>query len=151
MTEFLPVGAMSSCCMGTLTGDAQCGVEDHPGGPGIIWKYAGRDATAVYEPLHPPDTLDKNLPPEKHLGDVDTTGAASLKAAQASKQKTKDELRVEEAIAKKPRINRMLSLQDIEVGERMRSCVRRAHPLRPGRRLERDVVQDNVLLRIGGR
>ena len=80
-------------------------------------KYAGRDATAVYDPLHPPDTLDKNLPREKHLGDIDTSGAASLKAAQGSKRKTKDELRVEEAVARKPRIDRMLSLQDIEVSE----------------------------------
>lgn len=72
----------------------------------------------MYEPLHPPDTLDKNLPPEKHLGAIDITGAASLKAARNSQQKTKDDLRVEEAVARKPRINRMLSLQDIEVSQR---------------------------------
>ena len=101
--------------------------KDHPGGPGIILKYAGRDATAVYEPLHPPDTLDKNLPREKHLGDIDITGAAALKAAQNSKRKTKDELRVEAAIAKKPRINRMLSLQDIEVREQRQPSSQQAH------------------------
>ncbi|KZT74752.1 hypothetical protein DAEQUDRAFT_719932 [Daedalea quercina L-15889] len=93
MTEFLP---------------------DHPGGSSIILKYAGRDATAVYDPIHPPDALEKNLPPERHLGDIDTASVASLEAAQNSKRKTKDELRVEAAVARKPRINRMLCLQDIE-------------------------------------
>ncbi|TFY62149.1 hypothetical protein EVJ58_g4051 [Rhodofomes roseus] len=93
MTEFLP---------------------DHPGGSNIILKYAGRDATAVYDPIHPPDALEKNLPPEKYLGGIDIASAVSLKAAQDSKRQTKDELRVEKAVTEKPAINRMLSIQDIE-------------------------------------
>lgn len=44
---------------------------EHPGGPKIILKYAGMDATEAYEPIHPPDTLDKYLAKEKHLGEVD--------------------------------------------------------------------------------
>ena len=44
---------------------------DHPGGAGIILKYAGKDATEEYEPIHPPDTLDKFLDKSKHLGEVD--------------------------------------------------------------------------------
>jgi len=44
---------------------------EHPGGAKIILKYAGKDATGAYEPIHPPDTLDKYLPRSKHLGDVD--------------------------------------------------------------------------------
>src|SRR5689334_5031430 len=43
---------------------------EHPGGPKIILKYAGKDATEEYEPIHPPDTLDKFLPKDKHLGPV---------------------------------------------------------------------------------
>ena len=42
-----------------------------PGGPKIILKYAGKDATETYEPIHPPDTLDKYLDKSKHLGEVD--------------------------------------------------------------------------------
>jgi L-lactate dehydrogenase (cytochrome) len=44
---------------------------EHPGGPKIILKYAGKDATKEFEPIHPPDTLDKYLDKSKHLGDVD--------------------------------------------------------------------------------
>lgn len=44
---------------------------EHPGGPKIILKYAGKDATEEYEPIHPPDTLDKFLDKSKHLGEVD--------------------------------------------------------------------------------
>ncbi|EME76964.1 uncharacterized protein MYCFIDRAFT_61252 [Pseudocercospora fijiensis CIRAD86] len=43
---------------------------EHPGGPKIILKYAGKDATEEYEPIHPPDTLDKYLDKSKHLGEV---------------------------------------------------------------------------------
>ena len=45
--------------------------DDHPGGSGIILKWAGKDATETYEPIHPPDTLDKYLDRSKHLGEVD--------------------------------------------------------------------------------
>lgn len=44
---------------------------EHPGGPKIILKYAGKDATEEYAPIHPPDTLDKYLDKSKHLGPVD--------------------------------------------------------------------------------
>ena len=46
-------------------------LDEHPGGSKIILKYAGKDATEAYEPIHPPDTLDKYLPKDKHLGEVD--------------------------------------------------------------------------------
>ena len=44
---------------------------EHPGGPKIILKYAGKDATEEFDPIHPPDTLDKYLDKSKHLGEVD--------------------------------------------------------------------------------
>ena len=77
-------------------------------------KYAGRDATKAYEPIHPPDALDKNLPLDKHLGDLDSQSTAILLQEQSS-HKTPDELRVELAQAAKPPLGRMLSLRDIEV------------------------------------
>lgn len=45
--------------------------DDHPGGSNIILKWAGKDATETYEPIHPPDTLDKYLDRSRHLGEVD--------------------------------------------------------------------------------
>ncbi|GAA5959291.1 hypothetical protein JCM21900_003917 [Sporobolomyces salmonicolor] len=43
----------------------------HPGGMRILLKYAGKDATEEYEPIHPPGTIEEALSPDKHLGDVD--------------------------------------------------------------------------------
>ena len=49
---------------------------EHPGGSKIILKYAGKDATEEFEPIHPPDTLDKYLDKSKHLGEVDMGSVA---------------------------------------------------------------------------
>lgn len=45
-------------------------LDDHPGGSDIILKYAGRDATKAFDPIHPADTLVKYLPENYHLGPV---------------------------------------------------------------------------------
>ncbi|KAK7434592.1 hypothetical protein VKT23_020128 [Stygiomarasmius scandens] len=86
----------------------------HPGGSSIILKYAGRDATSAYEPIHPSDALEKNLPPSCHLGPVDSSSAETLASKSKEKAKTKDEKRVEEALKKRPPLERMLSLKDLE-------------------------------------
>lgn len=39
-------------------------LDSHPGGSAIILKYAGKDATKAYTPIHPDDTLQKYLKPE---------------------------------------------------------------------------------------
>ncbi|KAJ3571579.1 hypothetical protein NP233_g3659 [Leucocoprinus birnbaumii] len=88
---------------------------EHPGGAKIILKYAGRDATAAYVPIHPPDALDKNLPIGKHLGPLSAEASQILTSNQKNRKKTKDELRVEEAAQKKPPLARILSLRDMEV------------------------------------
>ncbi|KAK7694509.1 hypothetical protein QCA50_001695 [Cerrena zonata] len=87
---------------------------EHPGGAKIILKYAGRDATSAYEPIHPPDALDKNLAPEKHLGDLDSSSAAALSDARQHRKKTEDELRMEREQANKPPLSRILDLQEME-------------------------------------
>lgn len=81
-------------------------------------KYAGRDATKAYEPIHPPDALDKNLPHDKHLGELDSAGASEIKKAEQNRRKTQDEIRVELAAAAKPPLSRILSLRDMEVCRR---------------------------------
>lgn len=42
----------------------------HPGGSKIILQLAGQDATASYDPVHPPGTLEENLNPSAKLGKV---------------------------------------------------------------------------------
>ncbi len=49
---------------------------EHPGGMNVILRHAGADATAAFEPVHPPDTLDKYLDRSKHLGLVDMATVA---------------------------------------------------------------------------
>jgi L-lactate dehydrogenase (cytochrome) len=43
----------------------------HPGGSSIILKLAGTDATEDYDPIHPPNTLEENLPESCRLGPID--------------------------------------------------------------------------------
>jgi len=44
---------------------------EHPGGSKVILQLAGRDATEQYDPVHPPGTLEENLPGSALLGSVD--------------------------------------------------------------------------------
>ena len=94
-----------------LTGELQL----HPGGKQIILKYAGKDATAVYQPIHPKDALEKNLAKEKHLGPVDADAVREIQKENVNRRKTEDELRVEQAMQNKPPLGRILTLQDMEV------------------------------------
>ncbi|KAG6832462.1 hypothetical protein H0H92_001508 [Tricholoma furcatifolium] len=81
----------------------------------IILKYAGRDATRAYEPIHPPDALEKNLPASKHLGPLDSEAARTISKAEENRRKTKDEIRVETALEQRPPLDRILNLADMEV------------------------------------
>ncbi|KDE09784.1 L-lactate dehydrogenase (cytochrome) [Microbotryum lychnidis-dioicae p1A1 Lamole] len=82
---------------------------DHPGGMKILLKYAGKDATEAYEPIHPPGTLEEYLPKEKHLGKVDMTGVEI-----EVKEETEEEKARKIRVANKPDISEILSLYDFE-------------------------------------
>ncbi|KAI5818448.1 FMN-dependent dehydrogenase-domain-containing protein [Pyronema omphalodes] len=43
----------------------------HPGGSNVILRYAGRDATAEYDPIHPAGILEETLSPSQILGPLD--------------------------------------------------------------------------------
>lgn len=87
----------------------------HPGGRQIILKYAGKDATSAYKPIHPDDALEKNLPKEKHLGSIDANAVREILEADSNRKKTRDEQRMERAKLGKPQLKRILTLQDMEV------------------------------------
>lgn len=82
---------------------------EHPGGQKIILKYAGKDATEAFEPIHPPDTLDKYLDGSKHLGDVDM-------ATVEHDERVKDPLEIEreERIKHMPALAQCYNLLDFE-------------------------------------
>lgn len=84
-------------------------IDEHPGGPKIILKYAGKDATEEYEPIHPPDTLDKFLDKSKHLGEVD------MKTVE-KEDKVEDPAEAERqaAIARMPILEQCYNLMDFE-------------------------------------
>ncbi|KAG8681386.1 Cytochrome b2, mitochondrial precursor [Ceratobasidium sp. 394] len=83
-------------------------LNDHPGGIAPILKVAGSDATRVFVPIHPPDTLGA-LPPKMHLGSVDPSTMPAL-----TTQLTEEELRIERARAALPHPDAAINLADIE-------------------------------------
>ncbi|KAF2019729.1 hypothetical protein BU24DRAFT_342838 [Aaosphaeria arxii CBS 175.79] len=82
---------------------------EHPGGPKIILKYAGKDATEEYEPIHPPDTLEKYLDKSKHLGEVDM-GTVEVE----EKEVDPDEEDRQKRIARMPILEQCYNLMDFE-------------------------------------
>lgn len=82
---------------------------EHPGGMKIILKYAGTDATEEFDPIHPPDTLDKYLDKKFHLGEVDMATVQ-----QEEKVEEPDELARQERIKNMPGIERCYNLLDFE-------------------------------------
>lgn len=82
---------------------------EHPGGPKIILKYAGKDATEEYEPIHPPDTLDKFLPKDKHLGAVD------MRTVEVEeKEESPEEKERQKRIKDMPKLEACYNLMDFE-------------------------------------
>jgi cytochrome b involved in lipid metabolism len=82
---------------------------EHPGGPKIILKYAGKDASEEYDPIHPPDTLDKFLDKSKHLGEVDMNTVQ-----QETKEEDPDEAERQERIKRMPILEQCYNLMDFE-------------------------------------
>ncbi|KAI0908098.1 FMN-dependent dehydrogenase-domain-containing protein [Ustulina deusta] len=82
---------------------------EHPGGMKIILKYAGKDATAEFEPIHPPDTLDKYLDKSKHLGPVDMNTVATVEEVEDP-----DEAARQQRIKDKPLLSQCFNLLDFE-------------------------------------
>lgn len=70
-------------------------------------------------PIHPPDALEKHLPPTRHIGLLSEASISALNL----KEKTKDDLRVEQARKQMPPLYKILSLDDMEV----RFCVSSEH------------------------
>ena len=79
------------------------------GGPNIILKYAGKDATETYDPIHPPDTLDKFLDRSKHLGEVNMD---TIRKEQ--QEEDPDEEERQERIKRMPILEQCYNLMDFE-------------------------------------
>ena len=82
---------------------------EHPGGSKIILKYAGKDATEEFDPIHPPDTLDKYLDGSKHLGEVDMNTVE-----EEEKEADPEEEERQERIKRMPILDQCYNLMDFE-------------------------------------
>lgn len=107
VTEFLPGTLRFLQLNRTRTTDST--IAEHPGGQKIILKYAGKDATEEFDPIHPPDTLDKYLDKSKHLGEVDMATVE-----QEEKAVDPEETDRQERIKRMPPLAACYNLMDFE-------------------------------------
>ncbi|KAE8145303.1 FMN-dependent dehydrogenase-domain-containing protein [Aspergillus avenaceus] len=65
-------------------------LNDHPGGSAAIMALAGKDATEVYDPIHPPGLLEQYLKPEAYLGVLSKTAGQPVDCQLPSACKSPD-------------------------------------------------------------
>ncbi|PHH61287.1 hypothetical protein CDD81_517 [Ophiocordyceps australis] len=83
-------------------------LSSHPGGPNAILRLAGKDATAEYDPIHPPGTLQDHLKPEARLGRIDPK---SLVGQTSKTEQTPPAASATEVL---PPLQSLLNLDDVE-------------------------------------
>ena len=81
-------------------------LSSHPGGARVILAYAGRDATAEFDPVHPPGTLEEHLSASQMLGDVDVSTLVPVEPAVARASKAGEGVL--------PPVDEQLNLDDFE-------------------------------------
>lgn len=72
-------------------------------------KYAGKDATKAFEPIHPPDIIQRFLAPEVCMGSIDLN-----KLSQVVVEETEEDKRVRLARETMPRLEEMYNSFDFE-------------------------------------
>src|SRR5271163_3315363 len=75
-----------------------------------LQKYAGKDATEAYDPIHPPGIITENLTPDKHLGEVDMSTVIKDKVETDPEEQARLE-----RIKNKPDLTECFNLLDFEV------------------------------------
>ncbi|KAM0718145.1 hypothetical protein Q7P37_006477 [Cladosporium fusiforme] len=82
---------------------------DHPGGPDIIYKYAGKDGSKAYNDFHAANLIEKELGPSEKKGDFDTSTITDT-WLEAQKEETVSESDPNE----KPPLSSIINLDDFE-------------------------------------
>ncbi|KAG1046877.1 hypothetical protein G6F43_010655 [Rhizopus delemar] len=82
---------------------------EHPGGQKIILKYAGKDATDSFDPIHPPDIIQRLLPPDVFKGVVDPSALTKV-----LKVETEEDRRIRMARENMPNLDEMYNTFDFE-------------------------------------
>jgi L-lactate dehydrogenase (cytochrome) len=87
----------------------------HPGGSKIILQHSGKDVTALYNPLHPPNTIQNTLDPSKRVGKLDPAATDSVRIKKSSEE-TEDDERVRQARGELGHIDaEVVNISDFEV------------------------------------
>ena len=81
---------------------------DHPGGPGIIYKHAGRDATAAYAAIHAPSIIKEGLPESALKGTLDESTITELWRKPLADEAPKAE-------SEKPPLHMLINAHDFEL------------------------------------
>lgn len=82
---------------------------EHPGGQKIIMKYAGKDATSAFESIHPPDIIERLLPPTVFKGSIDAAELAKVPVEESEEDK-----KVRLARENMPKLSEMYNSFDFE-------------------------------------
>ncbi|CAO3694702.1 unnamed protein product [Rhizopus stolonifer] len=82
---------------------------EHPGGQKIILKYAGKDATEAFDPIHPKDIIQRFLPPDVCKGQIDL-----LELSKVEKVETNEEKEIRLARERMPGLDEMYNSFDFE-------------------------------------
>ena len=87
---------------------------EHPGGPAIIYKYAGRDASVAYNEIHAPSIIQNGLPTDARKGVLDTstiTKEWSIPLESSAPRSTAQS----SAKSEKPPLSGIINLDDFEL------------------------------------
>lgn len=85
---------------------------DHPGGPGIIYKYAGRDASQAYNEVHSPSIIKNNLPKDALKGTVDQSTVTKEWATPLPEETPKS---APASVTEKPPLDSIINAHDFEL------------------------------------
>ncbi|KXT10661.1 hypothetical protein AC579_6340 [Pseudocercospora musae] len=83
---------------------------EHPGGPEMIWKWAGKDGTKTYNTYHSAKLIEESLSPSEKLGDFDesTITQTWTKAQKEETEPTPSDPN------EKPPLSSLINLEDFE-------------------------------------
>jgi L-lactate dehydrogenase (cytochrome) len=87
---------------------------NHPGGPGIIYKYAGRDATEAYSAIHAPSIIKEGLASDKLIGNLDP----SIITAERSQPRPSETSSAARHSSEKPPLESLINAHDFELAAR---------------------------------
>lgn len=83
-------------------------LDSHPGGPGLLLKSSGGDATAAYESIHNPDLIAETLPEESLIGEADVDSLSTVMEVKAAAE-------VPEVEPEYPHLSNIINVDDFEV------------------------------------